>query len=230
METYRVKVNTNGEVVIPPELRDELGLVPNDTLELRVDTQGVLLVQAAQRSVGPLADFFEDLILEDLRCDGCSGDVLRAKLLERKIQLSSSLDRLAQEGHRAQSHKQAIPWRETPELKRFAVAEEENGSYLVTITGRAERELRRLPERILKEVAVVLESLEWDPTVFKRLRGPYYETYRVAFHDQGLEHYRIIYTVFGSENLVTVLNIGERHYLYEHLKNLAKVMPNKIHN
>lgn len=226
MDTYKVKVNTNGEVFLPNELRDELGLIPDDTLELRVDTKGVLLIRATERSVGPLGDFFEDLILKDLRCDGCSGDVLKAKILERKIQLSQNLDRLAQEGHRSQRHRQSLLWRETPELKNFAVAEEENGSYHVVITGRAERELRRLPEKMLKEVAVVLESLEWDPTVFKRLRGPYYETYRVAFHDNGPEHYRVIYTVFRPENLVIVLNIGERRFLYEHLKGLHKVSQN----
>lgn len=223
METYRVRVSTTGEVVLPSELQDVLGLVPDDTLELRVDTQGVLRVRAAEHSVGPLVDFFEDLILENLRCDGCSGDILKTRILEQKIQLSQSMDRLAQEGHRAQRHKQTVPWRESPELKKFAVAEEENGSYQVMMTARVEREMRGFPAQILKEVAAVLESLEWDPTVFKRLRGPYYETYRVAFHEQGREDYRVIYTVFDADNLVTVLNIGERSSLYEHLQALARV-------
>lgn len=222
METYKVRVNCNGEVFLPPELRDELGLIPDDTLELRVDTPGALLVRATERSVGPLGDFFEDFILQDLRCDGCSGDSLKAKFLERKIQLSRSMDRLTQEGYRSHKHRQSAPWREAPELKSYALAEEENGSFQVVITARAERELRRMPERAYPEVAVVLESLEWDPTVYKRLRGPYYETYRVAFREQGQEHYRIVYTVFAAENLVVILNIGERQYLYELLKGLVK--------
>ncbi|CAA7600646.1 ParE toxin of type II toxin-antitoxin system, parDE [Acididesulfobacillus acetoxydans] len=223
METYRVKVGTTGEVALPLELQDVLGLVPNDTLELRVDTQGVLLVRAEGHSVGPLVDFFEDLILQDLRCDGCAGDVLKNRILEQKIQLSHSMDRLAQEGHRAQRHRQTVPWRESPELRRFAVAEEENGAYQVMMTARVEREMRGLSAQTLKAVAAVLESLEWDPTVFKRLRGPYYETYRVAFPDRGRDDYRVIYTVFGGENLVTVLNIGKRSKLYEQLKTLARM-------
>lgn len=221
METYKVKMNTNGEVVLPPELRDELGLLPEDSLELRVDTQRALLVRAAERSAGPLADFFEDLILEDLRCDGCSGDVLKDRFLERKVQLSHSIDRLVQEGYRALRHRQAPSWREVPELKRFVIAEEENGGYQVLVTSRSEREFRRLPEKIVKEAAVVLESLEWDPTVYKRLRGPYYETYRVAFFDEGPEHYRILYAVFRPEQVVTVLSVSERRRLYEHLKTFA---------
>ncbi len=221
MQAYKVKMNTNGEVVLPLELRDELGLLPEDSLELKVDTQGALLVRTAERSAGPLADFFEDLILADLRCDGCSGDVLRARFLERKVQLSHSIDRLVQEGHRAQRHRQAPPWREVPELKQFMVAEEENGSYQVLVTSRAEREFRPLPEKIVKQAAIVLESLEWDPTVYKRLRGPYYGTYRVAFYDEGPEHYRILYAVFRPEQVVTILSIGERHKLYDHLKAFA---------
>lgn len=221
MEAYTVKMNPNGEVVLPLELRDELGLLPEDSLELRIDTQGVLLVRAAERATGPLADFFEDLILQDLRCDGCSGDVLRTQILERKVQLSHSIDRLVQEGYRAQQHRQAPPWRDVPELRRYSVAEEENGSHQVLVTSRAEREFHRLQERIVKEAAIVLESLEWDPTVYKRLRGPYYETYRVAFYDQGPEHFRILYTVFRPEHVVAVLAIGERHTLYEQLKQFA---------
>ena len=101
METYKVRVGMTGEVVLPSELQDMLGLVPEDTLELRVDTQGVLLVRAEEHAVGPLADFFEDLILEDLRCDGCTGNALRDRIMEQKLRLSRSVDRLAQEGHRA---------------------------------------------------------------------------------------------------------------------------------
>jgi len=220
METYRVKVNVNGVVVLPPELCDRLNLVADDTLEIHVDTEGKLLLRTAERSVGPLADFFEDLILRDLRCEGCSGDQLKGRLLERKIQLSTILDRLAEEAHRAQTHKQTLPWRELPELK-FANLEEEVGPYHVVVTARAEREMRKLAADVLREIPGVFANLEEDPHAYKRLRGPYYETYRVSVPREKLEHYRVIYTVFDAENLVTVFSLGERQGIYEHLKGLA---------
>ncbi len=220
MQTYRVIVGTNGEIVLPPVLRDMLGLVVGDTIELCVDAEGKLIVRTAERSVGPLSDFFEDLILGDLRRDGCSGDSLKSKFLERKLKLSTVLDRLAEEANSSYKHAQTIQWRETKELEFLKIGKLSLGSYKVMLTSRSVRDLIVLREEVLKETPAVLEKLEQDPTEFKRLRGPYYETYRVSFNS-GSKDFRVIYTVFAPENLVVILTIGERKVIYERLSGIG---------
>jgi len=221
VETYRVKVNAHGEIVLPSELRDLLGLVTDDTVELIIDPQGKIALCTAERSVGPLADFFEDLILSDLHGEGYSGDVLKGKFLECKIQLSTVLDRLAEEAHRFCSKRHTLSWRETVELRFVSLTRDQRQEYQVILTPRTERDLRKLPENVLKRIPGVFGDLEQDPLAFKRLRGPYYETFRVSLSGEGMEHYRVIYTVFPTEGIVTILSIGERKMIYEHLKGLA---------
>lgn len=218
MKTYRVKVNENGAIILPSELRDLLGLVAGDTVELNVDAEGRFLVQTAERTAGPLSDFFEDLILGDLRCEGCSGDVLKERLLEKKFQLSTVFDRMSEEARRAHKQGQTHLWRENPVLSEARSGKAEKGQYHVVLTARTERDLYKLSPEVIKEIPPVLESLEHDPMGFKRLKGPYYETYRVAFHRQS---YRVIYTVYERENLVTVLFIGERKSIYERMKGMG---------
>lgn len=221
MGTYRVKVGPDGVIVLPQEIREKLALVPGDTLELSIDPEGKFLVETAERSVGPLSDFFEDLILGDLRCEGCAGDILKGKLLERKLQLSTILDRLAEEARRVYQQGQSLKWREVPEMSFLNLAKASNDMFQIVLTPRVERDLRRMSEEVLREVPSLFEDMEQDPLAFKRLRGPYYETYRVSFRGPAMEHYRIIYTVFESENLVVVLGVGERSGIYERLKGIA---------
>ena len=63
-------------------------------------------------------------------------------------------------------------------------------------------------------------SLEEDRLVYKRLKGPYYDTYRVSFRS-GAKEYRVIYTIIPAENLVLVLTIGARKTLYKTLNGIA---------
>lgn len=220
MDTYRVKVGTNGEIVLPPVLRDMLGLVVGDSIELCVDAEGKLIVRTAERSVGPLSDFFEDLILGDLRREGCSGDLLKSKFLERKLKLSTVLDRLAEEANSSHKHAKAIQWRETRELELLKIGKVSLGAYKVMLTARSVRDIIVLPEEVIKELPTVLEELEQDPTEFKRLRGPYYETYRVSFNC-GAKDFRVIYSVFTPQNLVVILTVGERKVIYERLNGIG---------
>ena len=220
METYRVKVGTNGEIVLPIELRKLFGLVAEDTLDLCVDSEGKVFVHTAERSVRPLSDFFEDLIISDLLADGCSGDCLKTKLLECKLKLSTVLDRLSEEAHRAHRNGQSIKWWETQALASQGMAKTSKGNYDVMLTTRSIHDLVVLREEELREIPAVFESLEQDPLAFKRLKGPYYETYRVSFRS-GSKEYRVIYTVFAAENLITVLTIGAREVLYDRLNGIA---------
>ena len=222
MKTYRVNVGEKGEIVLPLELRNLFGLVAEDTLDLCVDSEGKVFVRTAERSVRPLSDFFEDLIIGDLLAEGCSGDILKAKLLERKLKLSSVLDRLSEEAHRAHKNGQSTKWWKTQVLasQNIDKTANTNGIYNVMLTTRSIHDLAVLREEELREIPAVFESLEQDPLAFKRLKGPYYETYRVSFRS-GSKEYRVIYTVFAPKNLITVLTIGAREVLYERLNGIA---------
>lgn len=220
METYRVKVGAKGEIVLPLELRKLFGLVAEDTLDLCVDSEGKVFVRTAERSVRPLSDFFEDLIIGDLLADGCTGDCLKSKLLECKLKLSTVLDRLSEEAHRAHKNGQSIRWWETQALSSQCSNKSSSGQYDVMLTTRSIHDIAVLREEELREIPAVLESLEHDPLSFKRLKGPYYETYRVSFRS-GSKEYRVIYTVFAPENLIAILTVGAREVLYERLNGLA---------
>ena len=220
METYRVKVGAKGEIVLPLELRKLFGLVAEDTLGLCVDSEGKVFVRTAERSVRPLSDFFEDLIIGDLLADGCTGDCLKTKLLECKLKLSTVLDRLSEEAHRAHKNGQSIRWWETQALSSQCSNKSSSGQYDVMLTTRSIHDIAVLREEELREIPAVLESLEHDPLSFKRLKGPYYETYRVSFRS-GSKEYRVIYTVFAPENLIAILTVGAREVLYERLNGLA---------
>jgi AbrB family looped-hinge helix DNA binding protein len=220
METFRVKVGAKGEIVLPLELRKLFGLVAEDTLDLCVDSEGKVFVRSAERSVRPLSDFFEDLIIGDLLANGCTGDYLKTKILQCKLKLSTVLDRLSEEAHRAHKNGQSIKWWETQALASQGINKTSKGKYDVMLTTRSIHDLVVLQEEELREIPAVFQSLEQDPLAFKQLKGPYYETYRVSFRS-GCKEYRVIYTVFAPENLVVVLTVGAREVLYERLSGIA---------
>lgn len=220
METYRVKVGAKGEIILPLKLRKLFGVVTEDTLDLCVDSEGKVFVRTAERSVRPLSDFFEDLIIGDLLADGCNGDCLKSKLLQCKLKLSAVLDRLSEEAHRAFKNGQSIKWWETQALPSQGVDKTSKKIYDVRLTTRSIHDLVVLRKEELRELPAVFASLEQDPLAFKRLKGPYYETYRVSFRC-GCKEYRVVYTVFAPENLITVLTIGAREVLYERLNGIA---------
>lgn len=220
METYRVKVGAKGEIVLPLELRKLFGLVAEDTIDLCVDSEGKVFVRTAERSVRPLSDFFEDLIIGDLLAEGCTGDCLKSKLLECKLKLSTVLDRLSEEAHRAHKNGQSIKWWETQALASQCKNKSSSGKYEVILTTRSIHDIAVLREAELREIPAVFESLEQDPLSFKRLKGPYYETYRVSFRSESKE-YRVIYTVFVPENLIAIITVGAREVLYDRLNGIA---------
>lgn len=220
METYRVKVGAQGEIVLPVELRKLFRLVEEDTLDLCVDSEGKVFVRSAERSVGPLSDFFEDLIVNELLAAGCSGDCLKTKLLERKLKLSTVLDRLSEEAHRAHTNGQSIKCWEAQAISSLGIQKVPDGSYNVMMTTRGLHDLAVLRKDELKEVPSVFASLEQDPLSFKRLKGPYYDTYRVSFHS-GNKEYRVVYTVFAQEKLILILTVGGRKTLYHRLNGIA---------
>ena len=216
METYSVKVGTEGEIVLPSELRQLFGLVSEDTLDLCVDSEGKVFVRTAEQSVQPLSDFFEDLIIKDLLATGCNGDCLKNKLLELKLKFSTVLDRLSEDAYRAHKNGQSVKCWET---QAFASQgnKGKDSLYEVMLTNRCIHDLVVLNKEELREIPAVLKTLEENPYGFKRLRGPYYETYRVSFLSGTME-YRVVYTVFAPEKLIVIIMVGARKAIYERLK------------
>jgi len=220
METYRVKVGTEGELVLPIQLRELFGLVEEDTLDLCVGSEGKVFVRTTERSVRPLSDFFEDLIVSDLLAKGCSGDCLKNKLLERKLKLSTILDRMSEEAYRAHKNGQAIKCWEAQALTSLGIHKVPKGTYDVRITTSGIHDLVVLRKEELKEIITVYENLEQDPWVFKKLRGPYYETYRASFRC-GTKECRVVYTIFEPEKLIVILTVGARKFIYDRLNGIT---------
>jgi len=220
MDTYRVKVGAEGEIILPLELRKLFGLATDDTLDLCVDSEGKVFVRTAERSVLPLSDFFEDLIIGDLHSQGYTGDSLKSKLLECKIKLSTVLDRLSEEAHRAHKNGQSVKWQEAQAFLSLGFNKDSSSDFHAVLTTRGIHDLALLQKQTLQEIPNVLENIEQDPYAFKRLKGPYYDTFRVSFRSEAKE-YRIIYTVFAPENLITILTIGARKSIYEKIKGIA---------
>lgn len=219
MNTYQVIVGSKGEIIMPAELRELLGLLEGDMFELRVDLDGKIYTRGAERSAGPLIDFFEDLILSDLHCEGYSGDSLKENLYLQKIRLSTALDSLAEEARTRRDKGKLVEWRTLSELEGLSTLP--RGEYKVIISTRAEGDLSRLPKSLRSEVADIFHMMEQDPSGFKRLRGPFYATYRVAFNGKMPGQNRIIYTVMEDSKTVSVISIGERKVIYNWLKGLA---------
>lgn len=219
MNTYQVMVGSKGEIIMPSDLRKLLGLFEGDIFEFQVDRDKKVCARGLERSAGPLADFFEDLILSELHCEGYSGDLLKEQLYLQKIRLSTVLDLLAEEARKSRDKGKGVDWRKLIELGDFSSPT--RGAYKVIISIRAERDLSKLPKSLMSEVSEIFHMIEQNPTGFKRLRGPYYSTYRVAFNGKTTEQHRIIYTVIEDSQTVNVLSIGERKEIYNWLKGLT---------
>ncbi len=72
-ESFRVRVDAAGRVVVPAELRQELGITAGDDLILSADSQGIHLqtfaqaVQAAQEVLAPYRVAGESIVDELIR-------------------------------------------------------------------------------------------------------------------------------------------------------------------
>lgn len=53
------RISVKSQTVIPPEVREHLGLKPGDTLRYRVTEDGVLLEKAVRETDDPFAAFSE---------------------------------------------------------------------------------------------------------------------------------------------------------------------------
>lgn len=85
--------------------------------------------------------------------------------------------------------------------------------YNVVLTQTAEKELRRLPSRVIEKIVIVLKSLEENPRPAgcKKLKG-YKNLWRIRVGD-----YRLIYAIEEVIMLVDVREIGHRKDIYDKL-------------
>jgi mRNA interferase RelE/StbE len=84
------------------------------------------------------------------------------------------------------------------------------GSYKLSISATAERQLRRLPKRDLARVAEAMERLASDPHPrgMRKLVG-YEDVFRIR-----VGRYRVLYSVDRREVIVVILKIGHRRDVY----------------
>ena len=84
-------------------------------------------------------------------------------------------------------------------------------SYTIRLEGRAERQLKALPDVVLRRVDAKLRALAVVPRPkgVKKLQGREGEGWRVRVGD-----YRILYTIDDGERLVSVYRIDLRARVY----------------
>jgi mRNA interferase RelE/StbE len=84
-------------------------------------------------------------------------------------------------------------------------------SYQIFIKPAAQRQLKKLPSAIQKDLIALLESLSADPrpSGYQKLKGRQNQ-YRVRSGD-----YRIIYSIEDASLIVRVIKIGHRRDIYE---------------
>lgn len=85
--------------------------------------------------------------------------------------------------------------------------------YTVVLTQTAEKELRRLPSKVIEKIVAVLKSLEENPRPAgcKKLKG-YKDIRRIQVGD-----YRLIYAIEDVIMLVDVREIKHRKDIYDKL-------------
>lgn len=82
--------------------------------------------------------------------------------------------------------------------------------YSVVLTQTAEKELQKLPVRMIEKIVVVLQSLEENPrpSGCKKLKG-YKNLWRARVGD-----YRIIYSIDDIILLIDIREVGHRKNIY----------------
>ena len=85
--------------------------------------------------------------------------------------------------------------------------------YTIVLTRTAEKELYKLPGKVIEKIVTVLKSFEENPRPAgcKKLKG-YKNLWRARLGD-----YRIIYTIKEVISLVDVREIGDRKDIYDKL-------------
>jgi mRNA interferase RelE/StbE len=85
------------------------------------------------------------------------------------------------------------------------------GKYKIIFRKSVAQDMRRIPNRDLRRILAIIDSLSDEPRPFgvERLSGQ--EKYRVR---QG--NYRIIYEISDKELIVIVVKVGHRKDVYRH--------------
>lgn len=86
------QVNDRGQITIPKDIRDKMELYQKDNVEIKLDSQGRLIITKQ--------DFFDDvldLIVRELKQEGYEAEELKQMIPVRKHQLSKALEDMAEE-------------------------------------------------------------------------------------------------------------------------------------
>jgi mRNA interferase RelE/StbE len=82
-------------------------------------------------------------------------------------------------------------------------------SYIVSLTPRAERALKKLPAAVSRRLVAQMEVLETDPRPNGATKLTDTDLYRIRDGD-----YRIIYTIDDGKLMVLVVHLGNRRDVY----------------
>ncbi|MDD5040834.1 MAG: type II toxin-antitoxin system RelE/ParE family toxin [Candidatus Peribacteraceae bacterium] len=82
--------------------------------------------------------------------------------------------------------------------------------YRIVITGRAAREIQKLPKNAQRKVDAAIDLLREDPFAGKKLHGDH-----AGMRSLRIWPYRIIYTIHQEIVTVYVLHIGHRQGVYK---------------
>ena len=83
--------------------------------------------------------------------------------------------------------------------------------YEVVFSKRAEKDIERLPARVVEKIIPVIVSLEGNPRPFgcKKLKG-YTDLWRIR-----IGNYRIIYSIEDKIKIVEIIRVGHRKDIYK---------------
>lgn len=81
--------------------------------------------------------------------------------------------------------------------------------YQIDITEKADRKLKKLPEKWQRKISQKINFLKHDPFIGKKLHGAYAGQYAARAWP-----YRIIYTIDAHRIIIHVLDLGHRRDIY----------------
>lgn len=84
--------------------------------------------------------------------------------------------------------------------------------YLITFKRSAEKEIRRLPNQIIKKLSIAIDGLSSNPRPpgCKKLEGQKESLWRIRIRE-----YRVIYSIEDTIKIIEIRRVGHRKDVYE---------------
>ena len=89
--------------------------------------------------------------------------------------------------------------------------------YEVRFTKRFDKLFRKLDRQVQREILKEIENLRQTPELGERLHGTLSDLFKIRVKD-----YRVIYYVYGSDNIMEFVFVDHRKHVYEDLGRLRQ--------